>query len=295
MALHDGVYNSSSYPAYSYWTVEENEQSILSWYSSCTAYRFEGVEDFRRLCEARERCAIDGSKNQYVVFTGVTVETMRSIDLLQESLPRMHRLYDAMEELLIVKLMPGVIHECAVVLFHGIFRDRLTHAGLRREVACSGTGRFGSPSRRCKEPDQAYKPIGTRPAVDEWPSFVVEAGYLESMRQLHSDARFWLTRTDLKMKIALLIHINRITRQLEIKRWETTYPRQGPVTQQYVPAVACIQSITLEQGTIYRGRSLELPVDKVFDVVPLGLPPGGLDLTASQLQDWSEEFWNAIR
>ena len=228
-----------------------------------------------------------------MVFTGVTVETMRSIDLLQEFLPRMHQLYDATEELLIVKLMPAVIHEYVAVLFHGIFRDRLTHVRLRREVACSGPSWFGSLRRRCKEPDQAYKPIGTRSVVDEWPTFVVEVGYSESIRQLRSDAKFWLLRTELKMKIALLVHINKITRQLEIERWEAIDPRQGPVTRQYVPAVACIQSITLKQRTIYRGRSLELPVDKVFDVVPLGLPPSGFDLSGMQLQDWGEEFWNA--
>jgi len=68
---------------------------------------------------------------------------------------------------------------------------------------------------------------------------------------------------------------------------------QHCTTGQYSPAVGCVQSIVL-RGHVYTGPPLEFPVEKVFESVPLDLAPGAFDLTALELHEWNDIFWESF-
>jgi hypothetical protein len=95
-------------------------------------------------------------------------------------------LYDGREEILIVKLMGGVMHEGVAHEFASMFEAKLLLLDVRASLAAAGSGRFGRPVGRSKEADIGYKPI-SREMEDEWPSFVIEVGVSKSLAMLCRD------------------------------------------------------------------------------------------------------------
>jgi hypothetical protein len=69
-----------------------------------------------------------------------------------------------------------------------------------------------------KEPDFAYKPL-SRLLESEWPSFVVEVAVSESLSELQGDMAYWLRNSGRRMRVAILLHINKAARTIEIERW----------------------------------------------------------------------------
>lgn len=83
-------------------------------------------------------------------------------------------------------------------------------------------------------------------------------------------------------------------RQLEFERWEVIIPRcPHCTTGQDSPTTSCVQRIVLREGNVYRGLPLELMVEIFFDIVPPNIAAGALDLTAHELQQYNDEFWQA--
>jgi hypothetical protein len=62
---------------------------------------------------------------------------------------------------------------------------------------------------------------------DEWPSFVIEVGVSESLAMLRRDAAFWITNSDGKTRIVILLSIDRRDRQILVERWKEV-PRTRP-------------------------------------------------------------------
>ncbi|CAK9236646.1 unnamed protein product [Sphagnum troendelagicum] len=94
-------------------------------------------------------------------------------DKKRDRLPRMIILYDGKTEILIVKLIVGVVHESAAREFASIFDLKLALLSIRKSIIAIGSARFGSPAGRSKEANVSYKSI-SRVMEDEWPSFVIE-------------------------------------------------------------------------------------------------------------------------
>ena len=172
----------------------EAEESLQVSYHAVTAECFMGAKAFRRCCVNRVQNFADGSLdcNEYILFTGVSVQDMLTVDKVRGSVPKMCGLYDAKEKILIVKFMVGIGHGTLSVGLLLIFAYKLRDLGLRDDILCTGSTRFGD-IRRHKEADQSFKPQLTRPAVDAWPSFTFEVGFSESLPQVRNDACFWLT------------------------------------------------------------------------------------------------------
>ena len=297
MALHEGDYDCVEYLAHSSNIGRGNEEnSLLARYEDVVSERFRGARAFKAACTKREQNFRDGSMelNEYIRFTGVSLEDMKIVDRVRGSLVKMCCLYDAAEEVLIVKLMVGVGHEGASVALLIAFSDKFRDFGLRREIQCSGSSRFGDP-RRYKEPDQSFKPRRTRPAPDAsdaWPSLTFEIGFSESLRQLRNDAWFWLTQSRLQTRIVLVVHIDRVQREIRIERWEVINSRRvHRANAVYSPSVGCVQTIELRRGGVYVGPPLHLALDKIFDIVPPNVAPGTLDFTTQDLQEFNDTFW----
>jgi hypothetical protein len=116
-------------------------------------------------------------------------------------------LYDGTEEILIVKLMVDVMHEGVAREFALMFDLKLALLDVRASLVATGSARFGRRGGRSKEADVGYKPI-SREMKHEWPSFVIEVGVSESLAMLRTDAAFWITNSDGRTRIVIVLSYN---------------------------------------------------------------------------------------
>jgi len=165
---------------------------VLMGYLDIFTAPFTNLVAFKRICLALSKRLVEGTQTpQYLAFTSVSQENLDEIDRIREErwsrLPRMTILYDGREEILIVKLMVGVMHEGVAHEFASMFDWKLVLLGIDELVAATGSGRFGRHGGRSKEPDVGFKPC-SRPREDEWPSFVIEVGVSELVSKQKSKA-----------------------------------------------------------------------------------------------------------
>jgi hypothetical protein len=182
----------------------------------------------------------------------VSQESLDEIDRIRETrrswLLRMTILDDGREE--------GVAHE-----FSLMFDMKLL--GVRTSIVATGSGRFGRPAGKSKEAGIGYKPC-SRDMEDEWPSFVIEVGVSESLAMLRRDAAFWITNSDGKTRIVILLSIDRRDRHILVERWKDV-PRTRPnrSTKNYSRIPGMMQSLTLNANVQYDGPSLEITAQKL--------------------------------
>jgi hypothetical protein len=204
-------------------------------------------------------------------------------------------LYDGREEILIVKLMVGVMHEGVARGFAKMFDIKSFRLGVDESLLPTGSGRFGCRGGRSKEADIGYKPH-SRPMIDDWPSFVIEVGVSESLAMLRKDAAFWITNSDGRTRIVIVLSINRRDRQILVERWEEV-PRRQPnqSTANYSRIPGLMQSLTLNTDVEYDGPSLEIPAEKVFDGPPQNIPGGEFLFTPDNLNVFNTSIWEGFR
>ncbi len=164
-------------------------------YPNISPAPFTNLVAFKRICLARSKRLVEGTQTpQYLAFTSVSQESLDEIDRTREErrggLPRMTILYDGIEQILIVKLMVGVMHEGVAHQFARMFDMKLVLLGVHASLFATGSARFRRPGGRSKEPDIGYIPL-SRQVEDDWPSFVIEVGVSESLAMLRRDAAFW--------------------------------------------------------------------------------------------------------
>ena len=183
----------------------------------CDSFKLEDWKKFKKYLRERAVRFLQFPKLQYVEVQNVLTSDMEHIDYLRRrgDLPQMRVLYDEEKEVMIVKLMPGLAHGVAAMKFHDLFRAMVpSSAGV---VAIRST-KFGEVVKRHKEPDQAYLPRRTRLPNPDWPSIVLEVGVSECLRQLHEDARYWLTSGEGRIFTVILISITLNTGEARGKR-----------------------------------------------------------------------------
>jgi hypothetical protein len=203
-------------------------------------------------------------------------------------------LYDGREEILIVKLMVGVMHEGVAHEFASMFNGKLTLLGVRALVVATGSGRFGRRGGRSKEADVSYKPHSHRRKHD-WPSFVIEVGVSESLAMLRTDAAFWITNSDGRTRIVIVLSVNERDKRILVERWEEG-PRIQPnrSTANYSRIPQLMQSLTLNVDVKYDGPPLEIPAEKLFDGLPPNIPAGEFLFTPDNLNAFKTTIWEAF-
>jgi len=282
-------------------TLEDaDSEEVLMGYPNISRAPFTNLVAFKRICFTHSKRLVEGTQTpQYLAFTSVSQETLDEIDRIREErwgrLPRMTILYDGREGILIVKLMVGVMHEGVACEFATMFDVKLGLLDVRESLAATGSGRFGRRGGRSKEADVGYKPI-SRDMEDEWPSFVIEVGVSESLAMLRRDAAFWITNNDGRTHIVIVLSINRRDRQILVERWEEV-PRIRPnwSTANYSRIPGLMQSLTLNADVQYDGPPLEIPAEKLFDVLPANIPGGEFLFTPNNLNVFNRTIWRAYQ
>ncbi|CAM6021488.1 unnamed protein product [Sphagnum balticum] len=275
-------------------------EGVLMGYPNISPAPFTNLVAFKRICLARYKRLVEGTQTpQYLAFTSVSQESLDEIDRTREErrgwLPRMTILYDGREEILIVKLMVGVMHEGVAHLFARMFDRKLVLLGVGESLLPTGSGRFGRRGGRSKEADISFKPCSRRRKHD-WPSFVFEVGVSESLAMLRRDAAFWITNSDGRTRIVIVLSINRRDRQILVERWEEV-PRRQPnqSTANYSRIPGLMQSLTLNADVEYDGPSLEIPAEKLFDGPPQIIPGGEFLLPPDNLNVFNTSIWEGFR
>jgi hypothetical protein len=204
-------------------------------------------------------------------------------------------LYDGREEILIVKLMVGVMHEGVARLFDTMFIEKLVLLRVVGSLLPTGSGRFGRRGGRSKEADIDYKPC-SRPMIDDWPSFVTEVGVSKSLAMLCRDAAFWITNSDGRTRIVIVLSFNWRDPQILVERWEEV-PRIRPnrSTANYSRIPRLIQSLTLNAAVKYAGPSFEIPAEKLFDGLPQNIARGEFLFTPDNLNEFNTSIWEGYR
>lgn len=148
---------------------------------------------------------------------------------------------------ILLRIMPGVSHDSLIGLFSVHLVTAMAMVGIP-----SGSDSWiptGTTRRRghyCgKEPDYSMVPIANTPLAlqttplknNVWPSFVVEAGYSESLSQLRKDARWWWRNSDRETKVILLFDIRRSpSYSVHVEVWEEVFRQPTGVITQSVAA-----------------------------------------------------------
>jgi hypothetical protein len=146
-------------------------EEVLMGYPNISPTPFTNLVAFKRICLAHSKRLAKGTQTpQYLAFTSVSQESLDEIDRTREErwgwLPRMTILYDGREEILIVKLMVGVMHESVACQFASMFETKLFLLDVRASLLATGSGRFGCRGGRSKETNIGYKP-SSRSMVDD--------------------------------------------------------------------------------------------------------------------------------
>ena len=255
-------------------------------------YSFTSNKKFK---EDLQRCAdafISGAGKQYIAFRDVQLSRLRLIEHRRSraEIPAFRFLYDATEEVLIVKLMPGAHHETANSQFATMFTVKLVNMGVEHTLWAVGATRLEALTGRSKEPDGAWRP-STRVLATDWPSLVIEVGVFESLAQLRTDAHFWLTKSGGQTRVVILFAVNMVTREIKIERWQDA-PNPRPRRRTSPPQnPTMMQTLTLHDNGVVIGGPLLIPASKVYDTLPPGIGQNDFTITAQDLAKYILRFW----
>ena len=258
-------------------------------------YTFTSHKKFK---EDLQRCAdafISGTGKQYIAFRDVQQSRLRLIEhrRSRSEIPAFRLLYDAAEEALIIKLMPGAHHEVANWKFATMFILKLASLGVSDTLVPFGPTRYEALTGRSKEPDDAWRP-STRVLPTDWPSLVIEVGVSESLGQLRADADFWLAKSGRQTRVVILLAVKKATRVMTIERWENT-PRTR-LTRRSSPRYSPtkMQALTLQANGQLRGGPLLIPASKAYDTLPPRLDQNDFTFTAQDLAGYIQRYWGRL-
>ncbi len=113
---------------------------------------------------------------------------------------------------------------------------------------------------------------------------------------LRRDAAFWITNSDGRARIVIVLSVNRRDRQILVERWEEV-PRIRPnwSTTNYSHILGLIQSLTLNADVKYAGPPLEIPAEKLFDGLPQNIPGGEFLFTPDNLNVFNTSISEGFR
>lgn len=252
---------------------------------------FTNVASFKVMCNRLYDGLVEGRGCPYRAFLHVSPSMFEAIDRLRRNciVPRMSIMYDKNEEILITKFMPRVSLEVLGRLFE---KKLMEMCGLGfSSLMNTGSVRFGDVTRRCKEPDISFMPK-PQDLTTDWPSLVVEVAVSESLIDLQGDLLYWLRESLGRTRVAILLHIDMVGGTILVECWKVL-PRERPDLD-YAATVQMAQRILLDAQVVYGGPSLFIPAEQLFDDVPANVDPRDFNLSARDLDNFNDEFWNLL-
>lgn len=267
----------------------------------------EGVEhqqyldgpSFTRAIEslAGKLCSGNWSDGQYVVFSSVTQANLTHLNKIHNTRYKGLRfLYLNDEQVLVVKIVAGLIHESASQHLGDILKLKLVQMGAQGEIYNVGTTTFKGGNSR-KEADCAFKPWMSRSRATDWPTLVIECGIWESRARLKVDSCWWLQNSGGKVKIVLLLAISKAEKKIRLEQWEMASgpnpegAQSPPDPLRVVPKR--IHRLDIVEG-VAAGPPFTLDFNKIFLHRP-GPHQSDIVLTAEDLSQYATHIWRGAK
>ncbi|PWW76774.1 hypothetical protein C7212DRAFT_363738 [Tuber magnatum] len=251
-------------------------EELSSLISEDDKYTFSTAVKLANYIKKRVEACLASSTGCYLLVTGVPDNKEAQIDSLlarRQIRNQVRIMHEPTIKSLIIKLMPGVPHELTTYALEARITSKVVALPGHTIFSLLGikAARFYGSGGGSKEGDSGFRPA-TR-ASDDFPSFMIEVGYSETMEKLRKDAKWWLTASTHGpvTKMVIIIKINRDPPALELEVWvmgpntATMLMRSRPPT---VPA--CVQSFDIDAaGTVTptpAANGLRIPYLTLFDV-----------------------------
>ncbi|KAL1960578.1 hypothetical protein VTO42DRAFT_7157 [Malbranchea cinnamomea] len=262
--LHLRQYESGERPGDS-----EAEVALACLPKETPVYRYESVSQM----EGAAHTVRDGG---YCVFVDVP---QRVVTRDREAV-RIGRISYYSESKVLIARMPSEPHEVATGWLNDAIHDSLGEMGMRFRTYLVSKG---SALVEYKEPDLSLRPRNLPPGRSgKWPTLVVETGYTESHRRLDNDARWWIQKSNGRVKVVITVKVSRT--KVTIKR----YGRLGRTR------ASILQIVTMarrgQQPIHITGSPLRIPFHDVFLREPVG-NQGDFVYTQSELDEWANLIW----
>jgi hypothetical protein len=245
--------------------------------------------------------ATSPTKNQYLVLHPVTENDLAEIEDKRFTINRGLRFtYCTDIETLIIKV-PTPEHEGVTRTFtwdfmHQIYQMGLTELGDLKDM---GATKYKGTSTN-KEPDSCWRPLAARPNKQDWPTLVFEVGVSETLRKLRNDAQWWLANSQGRVRIVLLIKINREARTIHIEKWECRPAAHAYANRPPAQVPTKIQTVDIDAHSVVTGNPPATTPPLVLHFQNLLLrqpvPPQEQDVryTAQNLQRLAIGIWAAL-
>jgi len=282
-----------------------SETSPLEGLKDVPIHQYKGIRDLQERIQVQSTELQAGhSKQQYLVFQGVTKQQLAKIDRERDNIGKHTRIthYTSID-LLIIKLMPSLKHELA----HGDLAELLTFKFAfmdfqKPPLHHVGATRFNG-NQSSKEGDSAYKP-SSRNHEDDWPTIVFESGLFESLTKLRNDAEWWLTNSQGDVRIVIIVSVRPENKTLRVEKWCLAPPQLRRSPRLIKPGVQVptrVQDILVTQNppahpggvAIYTvtGAPLTLEFQEMLLRAPAP-PESDVVFTTADLSQWATDFWN---
>jgi len=234
-----------------------------------------------------------GNASQYAVFSHVTPHQLADINRFRNTYCKSLRLlYYEYEETLVVKIMPGAVHDIAVSQFEIILTLKLASIELLGELSYMRATTYKGTDCE-KEPDSSFRPRSSRPYTTNWPTLVIECGVSESINRLRVDSNWWFANSEGQVKTVLLISISEKDRKILIEQWEMLPEVNLQVSRHELDPARirpeCIRTIEIVEANA-GGASLQLSFQNLFLREPV---QGETDIvfTTQDLERFAAYVW----
>ncbi len=257
---------------------------------------FRDTKEFKKIVDrASDALLTQSSKQQFLSFAHVSQQDLTQLDASRHKIGRHLRMtYYNHYDVLIVKLMPGLLHENPFWDFSRFMDLKMTRMKVTPfDLYGMGAVRMNG-NNSSKEADAAFKPIPIRSSGDSWPSIVLECGLSESLRHLRMNAHWWFTHSNGDVRIVLLFSVLSSSQELVIEKWELIQASR-PVTRasssnpSFAIVPACVKTVQIT-STMITGAPLVLEFDKVFLRPPTNAEEDFI-FTTQEFREWADRFW----
>lgn len=236
---------------------------------------------------------------QYIGVLEITKEVMPQIDQIRSELPLLRLYHDTSFDRLVIKFV-GVREEIAIREFGIQFTENCLAIGITRyDLLNIGAGRKQSADGfRHKEPNDSFGPKNTRPSERDLPTMAIEVDRSENLSKLRNDAHFWLTRTDRKARVVILIHIQADNKMLHVEHWELAQRDPSGICTDASPAKLQEFDLGLSEETIFvnpSSASLDITTELLFDSVPSIVTKDTLTIGTDRLIAFAREYFGKTK
>jgi hypothetical protein len=253
-------------------------------------YQYIDVQNFYQKLASIETSFENESRanGPWILFTEVDEQAFATLQNSDHELSCLYtKVYDPHNYILWVK-MESIFHSTATMAITRWMDREITKMNLNHDIIFTGTTNYelkrldqagnqvldenGSVMILRKRADQTIHPFSVAlPRTMKWPSFILEAAYTESRKQIGEDIRIWLLNSHNQVTFAMAAFVNR-NQNVSIEEWRLL-DRPTPYLKTRLIAEK-VQGMSIDkpkpgQEPIVRG-SLAIPFSKIFLRKPQG-------------------------